>query len=178
METNPFITVTGTVTSFNADERTFTICPNQYIVLSRTSLPFPIHAHFANSSSTKRWGSDGPKVFVGTTITFGGLLEKVVLERTKEKRLEYAQVEVHYITYFGAPPNLSTSPTRTCSSEYHCLINKHSSLGTIIRIRKFKHRSSKTMELGIYPQVITVTTAHSIFLLTNTRKEKAIRRHR
>ena len=99
METNPFITVTGTVTSFNADEHTFTISPTQYIVLSRTSLPFPIHAHFANSSSTKRWGSEGPKVFVGSTITFGGLLEKVVCERTLHKRLEYAQVEV----VFGSP---------------------------------------------------------------------------
>ena len=59
MENNPFITVTGTITSFDADEHTFTISPTQYIVLGRTSLPFPIHAHFANSSSTKRWGSEG-----------------------------------------------------------------------------------------------------------------------
>ena len=112
METNPFVTVTGTVTSFDADEHTFTVSPTQYIVLSRTSLPFPIHAHFANSSSTKRWGSEGPKVFVGSTVTFGGLLEKVVCERTLHKRLEYAQVEVHHIAYFGTPGNLTMTPPR------------------------------------------------------------------
>lgn len=112
METNPFITITGTVTSFDADEHTFTMSPNQYIVLSRTSLPFPIYAHFANSSSTKRWGPQGPKVFVGSTITFGGLFEKVVCERTINRKLEYAQVEVHYIAYFGTQGNLATTSPR------------------------------------------------------------------
>ena len=122
METNPFITVTGTVSSFDADEHTFTMSPNQYIVLSRTSLPFPIYAHFANSSSTKRWGPHGPKVFVGSTITFGGLFEKVVCDRTHEKRLKYAQVEVHYIAYFGTQGNLSMTPPRM-SSSYNTLPN-------------------------------------------------------
>ena len=123
METNPFITITGTVTSFDADEHTFTMSPNQYIVLSRTSLPFPIYTHFANSSYTKRWGSQGPKVFVGSTITFGGLFEKVICERTMEKKLEYAQVEVHHIAYFGMQGNLNmTSPHM--SSSYNTLFKK------------------------------------------------------
>ena len=97
MATNPYIFLTGTVSSFDTDEHTFTMTPSQYNVLSRTSLPFPIHAHFANSSLTKRWGAEGPRVTVGSTISFGGLLEKVVCERTTDKRLEYAQVEVSFI---------------------------------------------------------------------------------
>ena len=123
METNPFISVTGTITSFDADEHTFTMSPNQYIVLSRTSLPFPIYAHFANSSSTKRWGSQGPKVFVRSTITFGGLFEKVVCEQTTKKKLEYAQVEVHHIAYFGTQGNL-TMASPHMSSPYNTLKKK------------------------------------------------------
>ena len=48
IETNPYIIMTGTVASFNADDHTFAMTPNQYIVLTHSSLPFPIHAHFAN----------------------------------------------------------------------------------------------------------------------------------
>ena len=112
METNPYVTVTGTVSTFNADDHTFTITPSQYIVLTHSSLSFPIHGHFANWESKKRWGADGPKVTVGSTITFGGLLERVVCERNIDKRLEYAEIEVITIAYFGTHGNLAPSPTR------------------------------------------------------------------
>jgi hypothetical protein len=75
MKTNPYVTVTGTVTNFDTNDHTFTMTPNQYIVLTHSSLPFPIHAHFADWESTKRWGRDGPKVTPGSTITFGGFFE-------------------------------------------------------------------------------------------------------
>jgi hypothetical protein len=114
METTPYITVTGTVTSFNTDDHTFAMTPNQYIVLTHSSLPFPIHAHFANSDSKKRWGPDGPKVTVGSTISFGGLLERVVCERNINKRLELAEIEVANIAYFGTRANL-TAPIRMFS---------------------------------------------------------------
>ena len=55
MENNPYISVTGTATSFDADDHTFTMTPSQYIVLTHSSLPFPINAHFANWDSKKRW---------------------------------------------------------------------------------------------------------------------------
>ena len=82
MQTNPYITVTRCVTTFNVKDRSFTISPTQYIALTHTPSPFPIHAHFADSSSKKRWGSDGPKVTVGSTVTLGGLLQHVVRQHT------------------------------------------------------------------------------------------------
>jgi len=77
--------------------------PNQYIVLTHSSLPFSIHVHFANSTSKKRWGPEGP---------FGGSFEKVVCERDIDKRLEYAQVEVAYIAYFGTHGKLGMTSSR------------------------------------------------------------------
>lgn len=74
---------------------------NQYIVLTHLSLPFSIHAHFANWDSKKRWGPNGPKVTIGSTIAFGGLLERVVCEWNINKRLELAEIEVASIAYFG-----------------------------------------------------------------------------
>jgi hypothetical protein len=113
METNPYITVTGTITTFDTDDHTFTTTPSQYVVLTHSSLPFPIHAYFSNCDSKKRWGPEGPRVTVGSTVTFGGLLERVVCERNIDRRLQFAQVQVTTISYFGTRTNLTTSPTRT-----------------------------------------------------------------
>ena len=112
METNPYITVTGTVTNFDVDDHTFTMTPSQYVVLTHSSLPFPIHAHFANWSSKKRWGPEGPKVTVGTTITFGGVLETVVRERNIDRKFEFAEIEVVSIAYFGTRSNLAVASSR------------------------------------------------------------------
>jgi hypothetical protein len=75
MQTTPYITITGTVSKFDTEDCTFTMAPTQYVILTHTTSPFPIHAHFADSNSKKRWGAEGPKVAVGSTITLGGSLE-------------------------------------------------------------------------------------------------------
>jgi hypothetical protein len=100
METNPYINVTGSVATFNAEERSFVTTPNQYSALTHSLMPFPIHAHFADSES-KRWGTDGPKVAVGSLITFGGSLQQVVRDHTVDRIFQHAQVEVVNIAYVG-----------------------------------------------------------------------------
>lgn len=111
MDSNPYITITGTITQFNAQDRTFMMTPKQYIVLTHGYSALPIHAHFADCDSKKRWGVDGPKVTVGSTVTFGGIFERVVRERTLDKTLEFVQIEVTNIAYLGTHSNLTNSPT-------------------------------------------------------------------
>ena len=74
MQINPYIIITGNVTKFDVDERSFTMTPTQYIILTHMTSPFPIHAHwhFVDSNSKKRWGPEGPKIAVGSTVTIGG----------------------------------------------------------------------------------------------------------
>ena len=45
MEINPYVSVTGTVDQFNAKDHTFTMTPNQYIVLTHSYSVLPIDAH-------------------------------------------------------------------------------------------------------------------------------------
>ena len=111
METNPYITVTGCVSKFDINDRTFTITPTQYIHLTHTASSFPIQAHFADSNSKKRWGADGPKVTVGTTVSFNGFLERVVRGNGVDKPFSFAQVEVVTIAYLGTHTTLTNSPT-------------------------------------------------------------------
>jgi hypothetical protein len=118
METNPYITVTGNVNTFDHENRTFTMTPTQYVILTHTNSPFPVHAHFSDSSSKKRWGAEGPKVAIGSNITLGGTLQRVVREHNIDRPLEFAQVEVTNIAYLGTHTTLPASPTRT-SSFYH-----------------------------------------------------------
>lgn len=112
MKTNPYITVTGNVTKFDSEDHSFTMTPTQYIILTHTSSPFPIHAQFADSNNKKRWGADGPKVAVGSTITLGGSLQRVVREHNIDKPLQFAQVEVANIAYLGTRGNLTSTPIR------------------------------------------------------------------
>ena len=46
MQINPYIIITGNVTKFDVDERSFTMTPTQYIILTHMTSLFPIHAHF------------------------------------------------------------------------------------------------------------------------------------
>ena len=69
MKNNPHITVTGNVTSFDKNNHSFTMTPTPYAILTCANDPFPIHAHFADSTSKKRWGNEGPKAMIGSTIT-------------------------------------------------------------------------------------------------------------
>ena len=101
MKVNPYITVAGTIASFDSEDHTFTMTPTQYIGLIHASSGFPIHAHFVDRESKKRWGSNGPKAAVGSTITFGGFLERVV------------EVEVTNIAYLSNRGNNFVSPGRT-----------------------------------------------------------------
>jgi hypothetical protein len=116
MQNNPYINITGNVTKFDIDNRTFTMTPMQYISLTHTTSPFPIHAHFVDSESKKRWGAEGLKVAVGSTITIGGFLQRVVRQHTIDRPLEFAQVEVTNVAYLATRSNLSTSPTRMSPS--------------------------------------------------------------
>jgi hypothetical protein len=115
MQNNPYITVTGTVTRFDVEERTFTMTPSQYIVLIHTMSPFPIHAHFVDSNSKKRWGAEGPKAIVGSTVTIGGSLQRVVRQHNIDRLLEFTQVEVMNIAYLTT----RTSPSTSSMRSYH-----------------------------------------------------------
>ena len=120
LETNPYITVTGCVSKFDSENRSFTMTPTQYIILTHSTSPFPIHADFADSTSKKRWGTEGPRVVVGSSITFGGFLQRVVREHNIDKPLQFAQVEVANIAYLGSTrSNFSTSQIRTYPFSQH-----------------------------------------------------------
>lgn len=95
METNPYITMTGTVTRFDADDHTFAMMLNQYIVLTHSLLPFPIYAHFTNWDSKKRWGPDG------STITFGNLLERLYVNRTLTRDLNLLKLRSPALLILG-----------------------------------------------------------------------------
>ena len=172
METAPYINVTGTVTTFDAEDHTFTMTPNQYIVLSHCTLPFPIHARFANWESKKRWGPEGPKVTVGSTVTFGGLLERIVRERTIDRRLEFADIEVASIAYFGTRANLTISPTRM-SFKKLAMTHTFNSLTTLIlRIGKQSLWTPKTMELGHPSKTFHINRSIDILYFQNPSEEK------
>lgn len=112
MQTNPYITITGNVSQFDSEDRSFTITLTQYIILTHTASPFPIRAHFADTNSKKRWGPDGPKVVVGSTITLGSSLQRVVRQRNIDRTFEFAQVEVTTIAYLGTRGNLAGPSSR------------------------------------------------------------------
>ena len=85
-----------------------------------TNYPFPIKAHFADSGSKKRWGNEGPKVVVGSTITIEGSLQ-----HTNERIFQFAQIEVTNITYLGsihANPQGSFSSTISFSHSSQIII--------------------------------------------------------
>ena len=93
MEINPYITVTSTIAKFDTGDHSFTMMPNQYTVLTHSYSVLPIHRHFGDWYSNKRWGADRPKVTVGTTITFSGFFKRVVWE----------------CMYFGQNPSICAS---------------------------------------------------------------------
>ena len=95
--------------------------PTQYIILTHYTSPFPIHAHFTDSASKKRWGADGPKVAIGSNITLGGSLERVVRNHNIDRALQFAQIEVANIAYLGTRTGLAPSPSRTLPFSIHYL---------------------------------------------------------
>ena len=136
MELSPYITITGNVSKFDIEQRSFTMNPTQYVILTHSATPFPIHAHFADSDSKKRWGSDGPKVTVGSTVTLGGSLLRVTREPTIERSLQFAEVEVSNIAYITT--HTLTSPIRTSSFFFLSFLYKYYSYKIIIRKWRFE----------------------------------------
>ena len=137
METNPYITITGNVTKFDIDDRSFNMTPSQYIILTHTTSPFPIHANFADSGSKKRWGAEGPKVAIGSTITLAGSLQRVVRERNIDRPLQCAQVEVTNIAYLGSARGpIATSQIRKPHSSF--LLTTHPKQLNVSKNREWK----------------------------------------
>ena len=132
MKVNPYITVAGTIARFDAGNHTFTMTPTQYIGLIHASSGFPIHAHFIDRESKKRWGSNGPKAAVGSTITLRGFLERVAHECDINKSLSFAEVEVTNIAYLSNHGNNFISPGHTFffSSENVRSTKLHHDLGS------------------------------------------------
>ena len=74
-KTSPYITITGTISHFNPTDHTFQMSPSQYTALTHSATPFPIHGYFVES---KRWGEGKkPKLFLGSAITFGVIIDKI-----------------------------------------------------------------------------------------------------
>jgi hypothetical protein len=80
--------------------------PSQYIALTHTSSSFPIHGHFLES---KRWGEGRrPKLFAGTSLSFGGFIDRIHRERNLNRSL--SQVEIEVVSFSPTP----TAPTSQC----------------------------------------------------------------
>ncbi len=129
VKTCPYITVTGVVNHFNDDDHSFTMSPNQYIALPRTSSPLPINGYFVES---KRWG-DGkaPKILVGSTITFGGLLNRIKRNLDVDNSISSVEVEVLNVAYLSNCTTAPISPTRKPHFLFFVLYNKlYPSLGS------------------------------------------------
>ncbi|KAF8798914.1 hypothetical protein BYT27DRAFT_7177119 [Phlegmacium glaucopus] len=117
-KTRPHITAMGTITHFSPDDHSFQMSPSQYIALPRTSSPFPLHGYFLES---KRWG-DGksPKLFIGSTIAFGGFIDRISRERDVHRTVSAIEIEVVNIAWLSSRTPSQFSPdrstTRTTSS--------------------------------------------------------------
>jgi len=71
----PYINVTSIVTDFDQDDHSFNMCPTQYTALARSTSPLPLHGYFVES---KKWGEGKkPRVSVGSTIAFGGFIDRI-----------------------------------------------------------------------------------------------------
>ncbi|KAF5386086.1 hypothetical protein D9615_002445 [Tricholomella constricta] len=110
---NPYVTIAGTVTSFNAGDHTFTMSLSQYAALTHDAPVFPIHAHFTDPEFKKRWGTNGPKVIVGSILAFGGHMNRVVRERNIDRSLSFVEIEVVNISYLSNRGDSITSRTRS-----------------------------------------------------------------
>ena len=83
------------------------MCPTQYIALPRTTSPLPLHGYFMES---KRWG-DGkkPTLSLGSTIAFGGFIDRIRQEHNIDKAMLSMEIEIANIAYIT---NRQNSPSR------------------------------------------------------------------
>jgi hypothetical protein len=104
----PYINVTGIITNFDQDDHSFNMCPTQYTALPRTASPLPLHGYFVES---KRWGEGKkPRLSVGSTIAFGGFIDRIRRERNIDKAVLSMEIEVANIAYISNRPE--NSPNR------------------------------------------------------------------
>lgn len=107
----PYINVTGVITNVDQDDHSFNMCPTQYAALPRTSSPLPLHGYFVES---KRWGEGkGPKLSIGSTIAFGGFIDRIRRERNLDKAVLSMEIEITNIAYISNRPE--NSPNRESS---------------------------------------------------------------
>jgi hypothetical protein len=107
-KTAPYITVAGTVSSFNTTDHSFDMLPSQYTAFTHTSSPFPIHGYFIES---KRWGEGKkPKLFTGTSVCLGGFIERIHRERDLKRSLSQVELEVNTISFTST----ATTSTSQC----------------------------------------------------------------
>ena len=176
MQINPYITVTGNVSEFDANNRSFTITPTQYIILTHTAAPFPIRGHFADTDSKKRWGTDGPKVAVGSTITLGGSLQWVVRQRNLDRSFEFAQVKVTTIAYLGTRGNLTGPSSRISFLSPYSITLCSLIISLFVRRSTWKSQNQKKMELERSSKTVKPITGRLTFhwrcFILSSKKKK------
>ena len=116
-KTSPYIAVTDVVSSFQTSDHSFDMSPSQYTALTHTSSPLPIHGHFIES---KRWGEGKkPKLFNGSSVSFGGFVDRIHRERDLNRTL--SQVEVEVLTVSFIPTQAGFTTMTTSSAHRKCL---------------------------------------------------------
>ena len=86
--------------------------PSQYTGITRSYTPLPILGHFVES---KRWGEGKkPKLFSGSTVALGAVIEKIHRERDINRAISQVDIEVITISYIST----QTHP----SPASHCII--------------------------------------------------------
>ena len=104
----PYVNVTGIITNFDTEDHSFNMCPTQYIALPHTTSPLPLHGYFMES---KQWG-DGKKLTLslGSTIAFGGFIDRIRREHSIDKAMLSMEIEVANIAYIATRLNTQNSP--------------------------------------------------------------------
>lgn len=88
------------------------MAPSQYIAVPHCSSTFPLHGYFVES---KRWGDrKTPKLFVGSTIAFGGFIDKIRQERDIDCTVAAVNIEVITIAFLPTHTTFQSNP----SSQY------------------------------------------------------------
>jgi hypothetical protein len=110
----PYICVTGSITNVSQSDHSFDLSPSQYIALPRCSSPFPIHGYFVES---KRWGeAKAPKMFVGSTVAFGGFIDRIKRHREDNNPVCAIHVEVVNVAFITTPSTSQFLPNRKTPS--------------------------------------------------------------
>ena len=78
---------------------------NMLPCLTPTSSPLPLYGYFVES---KRWGEGkGPKLSIGSTIAFGGFIDRIQWEWNLDKAVLSMEIEIANIAYISNCPKNS-----------------------------------------------------------------------